>query len=101
MWFFFNSYSGDSSVVCAGVAGRDFPQNRYPGRLQNSVGYHSRDGRMYYNDKYVANMMGKRYSKGTSTLYMDVKMILQIYCIILFLFYQHVKKTQIQRKGTF
>jgi hypothetical protein len=30
----------------------------------HTVGYHSRDGRMYYNDKYNGNMIGKRYGKG-------------------------------------
>ena len=56
--------TGDSSVVCMGIAPPDFPLNRYPGRVKDTIGYHSRDGKMYYNDKDNGNMTGKRYGKG-------------------------------------
>ena len=62
---------GDSSVVSIGIAGCDFPLNRYPGRLQNTVGYHSKDGKMYHNDKFNGNMTGQKFGKGEN--YLNIK----------------------------
>ena len=55
---------GDSSVVCIGVADVQLLLNRYPGRSKDSIGYHSRDGHLYYNDKDTGNTVGKRFGKG-------------------------------------
>ena len=59
-------------MVCVGVAGKDFPLNRYPGRLKDTIGYHSRDGKMFYNDKDNGNMRGQRYGKGKEAHFMFV-----------------------------
>jgi hypothetical protein len=51
-------------VICVGVAPPDFPLNKYPGRLKGTVGYQSRDGKMYYSDRCEANTVGHRFGQG-------------------------------------
>ena len=57
-------FPGDSSVVCYGVADWTIAENRYPGRTRDSVGYHSREGQLYFNDKDNGNTKGRRFGKG-------------------------------------
>ncbi|KAK2182755.1 hypothetical protein NP493_337g00013 [Ridgeia piscesae] len=55
---------GDSSMVCVGIADSSFPPlTRFPGKTKDTLGYNSRDGRMYSNNKDKGNTTGKRYGK--------------------------------------
>lgn len=47
-----------------GVADSSFPLKRYPGKMKDTLGYYSRDGKMYYNNKDKGNTTGERYGKG-------------------------------------
>jgi hypothetical protein len=38
--------------------------NKLPGIVEDTVGYHSENGYLYYNGKSQGNMMGKKYGKG-------------------------------------
>jgi len=58
----------DDSVVTVGIADGSFPLNRYPGRTPNTVGYQSRSGKIFANEKSNANTQGHRLHAGKSTL---------------------------------
>jgi len=53
-------------MVCVGIADSSFPLTRFPGKTKDTLGYNSRDGRMYSNNKDKGNTTGKRYGKGMS-----------------------------------
>ena len=38
--------------------------NKLPGSVEDTVGYHSENGYLYYNGKSQGNMMGKKYGRG-------------------------------------
>ncbi|BFZ09153.1 hypothetical protein BsWGS_12192 [Bradybaena similaris] len=53
-----------NSSIGVGVAGRDFPLNEFPGQLTPSVGWASKDGRLYRNSKCDGNLSGEKYYEG-------------------------------------
>ncbi|XP_041355029.1 uncharacterized protein LOC121372654 [Gigantopelta aegis] len=54
----------EDSVVAVGVAGKNLPNNKYPGKFDKSVGWVSRDGKLYYNERTDGNMAGARVGEG-------------------------------------
>ena len=67
--YFFTSFltyfSDEDSVVAVGVAGKNLPNNKYPGKFDKSVGWVSRDGKLYYNERTDGNMSGTRAGQGS------------------------------------
>ena len=56
---------GRKSNLVVGVASLvEKGENKLPGIIENTVGYHSETGYLYYNGKYQGNMMGKKYGRG-------------------------------------
>ncbi|XP_064628155.1 uncharacterized protein LOC135487894 isoform X2 [Lineus longissimus] len=56
--------ASEGSVIVVGIAPLDFPLNKYPGRSKGTVGYQSRDGKMFYSDRCEANTVGHRFGQG-------------------------------------
>ena len=54
----------EESTVSVGVAGRDLPLNRHPGKVRPSVGWHSRMGKLFRNDRSDGNLAGHRFMRG-------------------------------------
>lgn len=54
-----------------GVAGKDFPLNKFPGKMATSVGFMSKDGRLYRNLRHDGNLIGERYQEGKANLALD------------------------------
>lgn len=56
---------GRKSNVAVGVASSiQMLNNKLPGIVEDTVGYHSENGYLYYNGKSQGNLMGKKYGKG-------------------------------------
>lgn len=52
-----------------GIASSKFigeSNGKLPGQITDTIGYHSKNGYMYYNGKYHGNMMGHKCSRGDS-----------------------------------
>ncbi|XP_074655144.1 uncharacterized protein LOC141908822 [Tubulanus polymorphus] len=56
--------AGEDSVISIGVAPSDFALNKYPGKTDGSVGYTSRDGKMWNNNQSDGNTTGRRFTSG-------------------------------------
>lgn len=54
----------DESVVTFGIADGNFPLNKYPGRTPHTVGYQSRNGKIFANEKSNANTQGHQLHAG-------------------------------------
>ncbi|KAK7447339.1 hypothetical protein BaRGS_00040197 [Batillaria attramentaria] len=54
----------EDSAVSVGVAPKDIPLNRHPGKFRPSVGWHSRLGKLFRNDRSDGNLAGHRYMRG-------------------------------------
>jgi hypothetical protein len=66
--FAFLIFKGTSSNVVLGIAGAsllDENQGKLPGQIQDTIGYNSKTGLMFYNGKSHGNMMGHKCGKGT------------------------------------
>ncbi|KAK3097806.1 hypothetical protein FSP39_013389 [Pinctada imbricata] len=73
----------EDSVISIGIADHSFPENKHPGKLQNSTGYMSRDGKMYYSGLSEGNLMGERYEEG-DTVGLEMSNFDRKYPIVLF-----------------
>ena len=51
------------STVAIGVTTKPYPYFRLPGWNKNSVGYHSDDGRKFWNDEYGGRSYGPSWGK--------------------------------------
>ena len=60
----FLSVSDEDSVISIGIGDQSFPLNKHPGKLKNSTGWVSRDGKMYFNEKCNGNIEGERFNEG-------------------------------------
>lgn len=54
----------EDSVLTLGLAHSRFPLNKHPGKLPESTGYNSRDGKMYYNKLHEGFTPGERFGEG-------------------------------------
>ncbi|ESO94723.1 hypothetical protein LOTGIDRAFT_160956 [Lottia gigantea] len=54
----------EDSFVGIGVAGLDFPDKKQPGKVKKSVGWLSRDGKLYFNGRSESYISGERYMAG-------------------------------------
>ncbi|XP_076467081.1 uncharacterized protein LOC143298198 [Babylonia areolata] len=54
----------EESTISVGVAGRDLPLNKHPGRIRPSVGWHSRHGTLLRNDRSDGNLAAHRFKRG-------------------------------------
>lgn len=54
----------EDSGIGLGVAGKDFPPNKYPGKFRPSVGWTSKDGKLYRNMRHDGNLSGERFQEG-------------------------------------
>ncbi|XP_005088904.1 uncharacterized protein LOC101862618 [Aplysia californica] len=54
----------EDSGIGVGVASHEFPLNKYPGKTRPSVGWTSKDGKMYRNTRHDGNLSGERYQVG-------------------------------------
>ncbi|KAK0052845.1 hypothetical protein Bpfe_017699 [Biomphalaria pfeifferi] len=54
----------ENSSIGIGVAGKDFPLNKFPGKIKPSVGWASKDGKLYRNSRSDGNLPGEIYQKG-------------------------------------
>ncbi|XP_071135084.1 uncharacterized protein [Mytilus edulis] len=54
----------EDSVVTTGVADSNFDLSKHPGKTENTVGWMSQNGRMFYNTRYEGNVNGQRYEEG-------------------------------------
>ncbi|CAL1544708.1 unnamed protein product [Lymnaea stagnalis] len=54
----------EDSDMGVGVAGKDFPLNKYPGKVKPSVGWASKDGKFYRNCRNDGNLSGERFFQG-------------------------------------
>ncbi|XP_060081327.1 uncharacterized protein LOC132560673 [Ylistrum balloti] len=54
----------EDSVVYIGLANDQFSLKNHPGKVNNSTGWSSRVGRMYYNGNFQGYTMGERYEEG-------------------------------------
>ncbi|XP_071113924.1 uncharacterized protein [Haliotis cracherodii] len=73
----------EDSVVSFGVAGSSFPLKKLPGKCAESVGWVSRDGRLYANEKNQGNMPGERFCEG-DTVSMEISSFAKEMSVCLF-----------------
>lgn len=82
-FFFIELISVDkSSNVVIGVAPSsilDQKPLKLPGRIQDTIGYESKSGSMYFNNKYKGNMMGHKCSKGITLKIILLVSLFQVY----------------------
>ena len=58
------AFADEDSVISIGIADESFPLNKHPGKLKNSTGWVSRDGKMYFNEKCNGSIEGERFNEG-------------------------------------
>ncbi|XP_062616121.1 uncharacterized protein LOC134277830 [Saccostrea cucullata] len=54
----------EDSVLTIGLADSKFPLNKHPGKVPESTGYCSRDGKLYYNKQHEGHSQGERFGEG-------------------------------------
>lgn len=59
--------TAEDSVLTIGLADSRFPLNKHPGKLPESTGYNSRDGKLYYNKLHEGFTPGERFGEGESS----------------------------------
>ena len=72
-------FSDEDSTLSIGVAGKDLPMNKHPGKHRPSVGWHSRMAKIIRNDRSDGNLAGYRCVRGEYSLFLCLYQSLSFY----------------------
>ncbi|OWF45917.1 uncharacterized protein LOC110456445 [Mizuhopecten yessoensis] len=73
----------EDSVVTIGLGDDQFPLKKHPGKVNNSTGWSSRGGLMYYNGSCLGHTLGERYEEG-DTVELELRNIGHKWPVVLF-----------------